>query len=129
MARELFLVPTSFAQQRLWFLDQLEPGGSVFNIPSALRISGPLDVDVLRRSVEEVVNRHETLRTRFVSQVAAVRSEILDGDGVGVHDNFFEVGGTSGKRYESSKTVGPGAHGRTIGTCARVKLCLCRRCQ
>ena len=65
MSKEVFLVPTSFAQQRLWFLDRLEPGSAVFNIPAALRLSGGLDTDVLRRSLAEVVRRHETLRTRF----------------------------------------------------------------
>ncbi|HJT26349.1 MAG TPA: amino acid adenylation domain-containing protein, partial [Pyrinomonadaceae bacterium] len=78
MARELFLIPTSFAQQRLWFLDQLEPGSSVFNIPAALRISGRLDIDVLRRSVEEVVNRHETLRTRFVVTEDGEPAQIIE---------------------------------------------------
>ena len=67
MSQEVFLVPTSYAQQRLWFLDRLEPGGAVFNIPAALRLSGRLDVDVLRRSLEEVARRHETLRTRFAT--------------------------------------------------------------
>ncbi|MFN2413808.1 MAG: condensation domain-containing protein, partial [Pyrinomonadaceae bacterium] len=67
MSKEVFLVPTSFAQQRLWFLDLLEPGSPAFNIPAALRLSGRLDVDVLRRSLEEVARRHEALRTRFVT--------------------------------------------------------------
>jgi len=78
MAKELFLIPTSFAQQRLWFLDQLEPGSSVFNIPAALRISGRLDIDVLRRSVEEVVNRHETLRTRFIVTEDGEPAQIIE---------------------------------------------------
>ncbi|HEV2962448.1 MAG TPA: amino acid adenylation domain-containing protein, partial [Candidatus Angelobacter sp.] len=59
--------PASFAQQRLWFLDQLTPGRSTYNIPNALRIRGQLDVGVLQRSLQEVVHRHETLRTRFVA--------------------------------------------------------------
>src|SRR4029078_9634761 len=78
MAKELFLIPTSFAQQRLWFLDQLEPGSSVFNIPAALRISGRLDMDVLRRGVEEVVNRHETLRTRFIVTEDGEPAQIIE---------------------------------------------------
>ena len=60
-------LPLSFAQRRLWFLDQLEPGGSAFNIASALRLSGKLSVSALERSVSELVRRHETLRTTFVT--------------------------------------------------------------
>jgi amino acid adenylation domain-containing protein len=56
--------PASFSQQRLWFLEQLAPG-SAYNIPGAVRIYGPLDLDVWRRSYEEIVRRHEALRTTF----------------------------------------------------------------
>ena len=65
-AREVIFFPASFAQQRLWFLDQLTPGKATYNIPNALRIRGDLDIEVLNRALEEVMRRHETLRTRFV---------------------------------------------------------------
>src|SRR5215510_10341095 len=55
----------SFAQQRLWFLDQLEPESPLYNIPAAVRLSGPLNVPVLQRSIGEIVTRHEILRTTF----------------------------------------------------------------
>ncbi len=58
--------PLSFGQQRLWFLDRLEPGSSVFNITAALHLMGALDVEALRRGFEEVVRRHEVLRTAFL---------------------------------------------------------------
>ncbi|HEY2739331.1 MAG TPA: condensation domain-containing protein, partial [Thermoanaerobaculia bacterium] len=55
----------SFAQERLWFLDQLEPGGSVYNIPAAVRLRGKLDPGALERSLAEITRRHAVLRTRF----------------------------------------------------------------
>ncbi|MEW5925949.1 MAG: amino acid adenylation domain-containing protein, partial [Gemmatimonadota bacterium] len=56
-------LPVSFAQQRLWLVDRLEPGSPAYNIPYALRLRGALDVDALRRSLDALVRRHETLRT------------------------------------------------------------------
>ena len=55
----------SFAQYRLWFVDQLNQGSSEYNLPSALKISGPLNVDVLDRVFGEIIARHEVLRTNF----------------------------------------------------------------
>jgi amino acid adenylation domain-containing protein len=64
--REGPLAP-SFAQERLWVLDQLLPGSAVYNVSQALRISGSLDLPALARSLREVVRRHEVLRTRFTT--------------------------------------------------------------
>ncbi len=57
----------SFSQERLWFLDHLMPGSPVFNVPTAVRISHPLNLEVLQRCVDEVVRRHEVLRTTFIT--------------------------------------------------------------
>ena len=62
--------PLSFAQQRLWFLHQLEPDSPAYNISQALRLTGHLDVEVLRRAFDAIVERHEALRTTFVIQEA-----------------------------------------------------------
>ncbi len=58
-------LPLSFAQQRLWFIDQLEPGSSLYNMPVVLRVEGPLDPAILERCLGEIVRRHEALRTVF----------------------------------------------------------------
>ncbi|WP_438025455.1 amino acid adenylation domain-containing protein [Sorangium sp. So ce233] len=58
-------LPLSFAQERLWFLAQLDPTAASYNIPAAVRLVGPLDVGRLQRAFEAVVRRHEPLRTRF----------------------------------------------------------------
>lgn len=57
--------PLSFAQERLWFMEQFAPGTAAYNIPVARRLRGPLDVAALRRALDAVVARHETLRSRY----------------------------------------------------------------
>ncbi|MCY7283313.1 MAG: amino acid adenylation domain-containing protein, partial [Cyanobacteria bacterium CAN_BIN43] len=61
-------IPLSFAQQRLWFFDRLEPNSSAYNMPGAVRLQGQLDLVVLERALQEIVRRHEFLRTNFISQ-------------------------------------------------------------
>ncbi|MBV9108432.1 MAG: amino acid adenylation domain-containing protein, partial [Gemmatimonadetes bacterium] len=58
-------LPLSFAQERLWFIDRLEPGSTTYNLPAALRLTGALDEQALGRALGEVVRRHEALRTTF----------------------------------------------------------------
>jgi amino acid adenylation domain-containing protein len=60
-----FVLPASFAQQRLWFLDRIEPDAAVYNVPLATRLRGPLDADALARALQELAARHESLRTVF----------------------------------------------------------------
>src|SRR5262245_46894993 len=57
--------PLSFAQQRLWFLHQLEPISPFYNVPKALRLVGSLDVQALQRTLDAIVARHEVLRTTY----------------------------------------------------------------
>ncbi|ADO72626.1 non-ribosomal peptide synthetase [Stigmatella aurantiaca] len=80
--------PLSFGQQRLWVLDQLEPGSPLYNVPGALRLSGQLNVSALERSLGEIVARHEALRTTFaqdeglpvqrIGEAGAVPLEVVD---------------------------------------------------
>jgi acyl carrier protein len=58
-------LPLSFAQQRLWFLDQMGSQGGAYNIPAAMRVAGDLEFEVLSRALSEIVRRHESLRTTF----------------------------------------------------------------
>src|SRR5215204_7148478 len=58
-------VPASFAQRRMWFLDQLETGNPFYNLPGAVRLRGQLNRQALKEAVTEIVNRHEVLRTSF----------------------------------------------------------------
>ncbi|MDH3276103.1 MAG: condensation domain-containing protein, partial [Gammaproteobacteria bacterium] len=60
--------PVSFAQERLWFLDQLEPGKAFYNMPLAIRLHGELSIPALGRTLNAIVSRHQTLRTRFASR-------------------------------------------------------------
>ena len=65
---EVYIFPTSYAQRRLWFLDQFDRGSPYYNIPTAIRITGPLDVQVLEDALNEIVARHEALRTVFIAR-------------------------------------------------------------
>jgi amino acid adenylation domain-containing protein len=64
-------LPLSFAQQRLWVVDRMEPGSAAYNVPFALRLRGALDVAALRASLDALVRRHETLRTTFAERGGA----------------------------------------------------------
>ncbi len=85
---DVFVLPTSFAQQRLWLLDQLNPQAAAYNMPTALRLIGDLDIEALEQSLSEIVRRHEILRTTFravddepmqvIAPARAVRLPITD---------------------------------------------------
>ena len=59
------IIPLSFAQQRLWFLEQFEGGSPVYNVPRILNLVGALDVPAMEKTLTEIVRRHESLRTTF----------------------------------------------------------------
>ncbi|MEM7584609.1 MAG: condensation domain-containing protein, partial [Acidobacteriota bacterium] len=60
--------PLSSGQRRLWFLEQLEPGRTAYNMPAMVRLRGRLEVEVLRRALDEIFRRHEILRARFADE-------------------------------------------------------------
>jgi amino acid adenylation domain-containing protein len=70
-------LPLSFAQERLWFLDRLQGGGSVYNVPLVMRLQGRLDAEGLAAALREVVRRHETLRTVFPERDGEPAQEIV----------------------------------------------------
>ena len=87
--------PLSYAQERLWFLDQLEPNSPAYIIPAALRISGLLDLAALHSTFNQIVARHESLRTSFsiidsrpVQIIAPSRSHLLDFTDLSHLDHF-----------------------------------------
>ena len=70
--------PLSFAQQRLWFLDQLQPGTVAYNVPGTFRLAGQLDVPALEWALNEIVRRHEVLRASFPAVDGTARQVIAD---------------------------------------------------
>jgi amino acid adenylation domain-containing protein/FkbH-like protein len=76
------LIPLSFAQQRLWFLEQLAPNTSLYNIPTLVRISGRLDLTILQRSLNAILARHEVLRSRIGFQEDSPKQIIAESESI-----------------------------------------------
>ena len=91
--RDAGLAPLSYAQQRLWFIHQLDPTSPAYNIPLAVRLTGRLDIAVLRATLTEIVRRHEALRTTF---------SVRDGEPqqIGSHRGAFPVSVSHARRYQ-----------------------------
>ncbi|MEU0032364.1 amino acid adenylation domain-containing protein, partial [Streptomyces sp. NPDC006335] len=74
-------LPLSFAQQRLWFLNQLQPGSAEYHLPSLIPMAGPVDVAALGTALDALVARHEVLRTRLVAGPDGVAHQVIDPPG------------------------------------------------
>ncbi|MFL5541691.1 MAG: amino acid adenylation domain-containing protein, partial [Longimicrobiaceae bacterium] len=94
-------LPLSFAQERLWFLAELDPGSSHYNVPMALELSGPLDADALARALGEIVRRHEALRTAFVAGAEGPVQKILPPESF--HVGFVDLAGAPDPRGEADR--------------------------
>ncbi|MFD8854980.1 condensation domain-containing protein, partial [Streptomyces sp. NPDC059604] len=105
-------IPLSFAQERLWFLGQLEGASATYNIPMLLKLRGPLDVAALRAAIGDLVTRHESLRTVFVETAGVPVQRILD-----VEDAVPEL---------AVKDVAPANLSRTLAAAAEETIDLSR---
>ena len=115
----------SFAQQRLWFMDQLDPGNSFYNIPAAIRVSGELDMGALEKAMTEVIRRHEALRTVFrmsqgrptqvVKETERVRMAVVDLSALGEEQR-------SGERKRIARQEAQVPFDLSVGPLIRMKM-------
>ncbi|MFJ6574294.1 amino acid adenylation domain-containing protein, partial [Streptomyces sp. NPDC091292] len=104
VARDTVL-PLSFAQQRLWFLDQLEPGSVDYNMSTRRRFTGDIDLAALGAALDALVARHEILRTRLVAGADGVARQIID-PAAGVPLPVVDVSGSADPRDAADRLIG-----------------------
>jgi amino acid adenylation domain-containing protein len=97
--------PLSFTQQRLWFLEQLEPGTALYNVPLALRLEGTLNAEALERVLDEVVRRHHVLRTRFAAGPDAPVQEVVPAGGFELPVIDLRRGGRDRRRASAARCL------------------------
>ncbi|WP_257460231.1 non-ribosomal peptide synthetase [Archangium lipolyticum] len=93
------VLPLSSGQERLWFLDRLSPGTSQYNVHLGIRVRGALDPQALRRSLDEIVRRHEVLRTRF-PEVEGSPRQVIASPETGVELTLVELPGLTERERE-----------------------------
>ena len=96
------LVPLSFAQNRLWFIDQLQGSSSVYNMAIALQLRGTLDVAALRAAFSDVVGRHESLRTVFTAIDGIPHQDVLPADVIDIGWEVVDAAGWSRSELDSA---------------------------
>jgi amino acid adenylation domain-containing protein len=116
-------LPTSFAQQRLWFLDQLEPGSSAYNLSGAIRLSGALDIAAFIGALSGIVRRHESLRTVFVEEDGQPRQMIREAADLPV--TVFDLSGLTAESRETEVRRVAAAEARRPYDLARGPLVRC----
>ena len=90
--------PLSFAQQRLWFLDQLEGASATYNMPVTVRLEGPLNLRALEQVFKEIVRRHESLRSNFLAENG--QSRLVIHDSVDVQTRLIDISGGAPEQQE-----------------------------
>ena len=102
-------IPLSFAQNRLWFLEQLQGPSAVYNMPVALRLSGPLDAEALRLAVDDVVGRHESLRTVLPAVDGVPRQVVVPAENADFDWEVVDATGWSDTRLREEMGAAVGA--------------------
>jgi amino acid adenylation domain-containing protein len=97
--------PASFSQQRLWFLDQLEPGEATFNMPYAIWLDGPLDGQALQRAMDALVARHAVLRTRIVAFDGVPEQVVADTGAAPIERIEFSAALDDGERTRQAEST------------------------
>ena len=95
-----FVFPASFAQQRLWFLNRLAPGNPFYNVSAAIRLRGQLNITALKQTFNEIVRRHEILRTNF-EMVEGELNQVV-GEGVNVSLPVIDLGSLAKTEREAA---------------------------
>jgi amino acid adenylation domain-containing protein len=103
-------LPLSFAQQRLWFLHQLQPESSAYNVPIALRLQGEIQVETLERAVTELVRRHQVLRTRL--EMAGQQTTQVIAPATPVHCALTDLSMLSSEKREAEARLQMAAEAR-----------------
>lgn len=94
-------LPLSFAQQRVWFLQRQDPQGGTYNVPVAVKLAGHLDTVALEWAFNEIVRRHESLRTTFTDERGQPRQEIHEA--MPIRISLLEIGGAGEKQAEVNR--------------------------
>ncbi len=97
--------PVSFAQQRLWFLEQLTPGEPTYNMPYAFWLEGPLDAPALQRAMDAMVARHAVLRTSIVGDDGVPEQVVADTGTVPIERIEFPPGPDECERTRKAESI------------------------